>query len=75
MLLPGLISLITPDPTMKDVRLKKKELKLEKKKLRIAERMYKSIKKEFAKEGFDEDETEILNELYYKIIKRKTDLI
>ena len=74
-LLPALIKLITPNPEMKGVRLKRKELKLAKKNLRIAERMYKSIYKEFKKDGFDEQETELLNDLKRKITQRKADFI
>ena len=74
-LLPALIKLITPNPEMKGVRLKRKQLKLAKKNLRIAERMYKSIYKEFKKDGFDEQETELLNDLKRKITQRKADFI
>lgn len=75
LIIPGLIKLITPDPQMKGIRLKRKELKLAKKNLRIAERMYKSIYKEFEKDGFDEEETTLLNELKDKITDRKASFI
>lgn len=75
LIIPSLINLITPDPKMKDVRLERKELKLAKKNLRIAERMYKSIYKEFEKEGFTDEETALLDDLSKKIIDRKVSFI
>lgn len=75
LIIPALIKLLTPDPKMDGIRLKRKELKLAKKNLRIAERMYKSIKKEFKKEGFDEEELILLEQLREKIISRKANLI
>jgi ribosomal protein L19E len=75
LILPGLIRLITPDPDMKGIRLERKQLKLAKKNLRIAERMYKSIYKEFAKDGFTDEETALLDELKDKITQRKASFI
>jgi ribosomal protein L19E len=74
-IVPLFIKLITPNPEMKGIKLKRKELKLAKKNLRIAERMYKSIYKEFKKDGFDAEETALLNELKNKITQRKADFI
>lgn len=75
LILPGLIKLITPNPDMKGIRLERKQLKLDKKNLRIAERMYKSIYKEFAKEGFTDEEQTLLDELKEKITQRKASFI
>ena len=74
-LIPAIIGLITPDPAMKGVRLKRKELKIALKNIRIAERMYKSIYKEFKKDGFSDEETDALENLRAKIVNRRMELI
>lgn len=67
--------LVTPNPEMKGIRLKRKELRLAKKKLRIAEKMFKQIKKEFKKDGFTDEELDKLAELQDKITARKESFI
>ena len=71
----ALITLITPNPEMKGIRLKKKELKLAKKQLRIAEKMYKAIEKEFKKDGLDPEEVKKLEELSALVMNRRIDLM
>lgn len=74
-LLPLLLKLITPDPAMKGIRLKRKELRGAKKNLRIAEKMYNEIYKTFKKDGFTEEETSKLEELKQRVLDRKMELI
>lgn len=71
----SLLKLLTPDPKMHGIRLEKKQLRLELKKLRVAKRTFKEIKKEFEKDGLNNNEKDILEELEKAIKSRQIALI
>jgi hypothetical protein len=74
-IISAFITLVTPNPDMRNVKLEKRQIRLEKKKLRIAEKMYKNIEKEFNKDGLTEKENTELESLKKLIIDRKIALM
>ena len=74
-LIIAFLKLITPDPAMKGVKLKRRQIRLQKKDLRLAERMYRHIKKAYKKDGLTEEEKAELKTLYAMVLQRKKDFI
>lgn len=73
-LITVLLEIIKPNEANRAIRLERKELRLLKKKIRIAERIYKDLVKEFKKDGFTQEETEMLEDLKSKILIKKLEL-
>ena len=63
----AILKLITPDPTMRGIRLKRRELRLEEKKVRKAKRALRKLKNKIPSYKYEEIKTEIN--------KRQVDLI
>lgn len=73
-LITVLLEILKPNEQNRAIRLERKELRLLKKKIRIAERIYKDLTKEFKKDGFTQEETEMLDDLKSKILIKKLEL-
>lgn len=73
-LIAVLLEIIKPNEENRKIKLERKELRLLKKKIRIAERIHKQLVKEFKKDGFTQEETEILEDLRTKILVKKLEL-
>ncbi len=54
--------------------LQPNEDKQDRKNLRLARRMYKKLKKEWSKDGLDEDEKKILRGMKFKLAERTMEL-
>lgn len=69
-----LLEIVKPNEANRAIKLERKEMRLLKKKIRIAERIYRDLVKEFKKDGFTQEETEMLADLKSKILIKKLEL-
>lgn len=69
-----LLEIVKPNEANRAIKLERKEMRLLKKKIRIAERIYRDLVKEFKKDGFTKEETEMLADLKSKILIKKLEL-